>query len=128
MVIYYCLAIVAIIPLILAVCSIPFRLSQESTVDLQTPRVQAARLIGAGSRIVDAQKNAWEALMLFTAALFIAFANNVPPESIQSAALIFVAARILHAVVYVMNLGVPRFFAFLIAFIAALQIMATALI
>ena len=84
MLVYQCLAIILLIPIVLALGSIPFRIHQFSFVDIQNPRPQAARLRGAGARIVNAQKNAWEALVMFTVAIFIARSADVPLTEMES--------------------------------------------
>ncbi|MCB1689554.1 MAG: MAPEG family protein [Halioglobus sp.] len=127
MIIYYCLTIVLVLPIILALGSIPFRIKQLSRMDLNNPRGQATLLTGAGSRIIDAQKNAWEALIFFTVVLFIAVSNNVQPEQISTACLVFVGMRLLHAVFYLADLAPLRFLAFAGGFIAAMSIVRTAI-
>ena len=113
MIMYYCLAIAMLLPIVLALGSIPFRVKQFSAPNLNEPRAQAENLSGAGGRIVAAQKNAWEALLLFTVSLFIANANNIQGEEIAIACMLFIFARICHAFTYVMGWGVPRFLAFM---------------
>jgi len=66
--------------------------------DNNNPRAQSAQLTGAGARAVAAQQNAWEALAVFTASLAAAFFAGVEPASLALPALLFVAARIAHAV------------------------------
>lgn len=127
MIIYYCLTIVLVLPIILALSSIPFRIKQFSNVDLNNPRGQAALMTGVGARIVDAQKNAWEALIFFAVALFIATSNGVQPAEISTACMIFVAMRLLHVIFYLANIGPLRFLAFLGGFLAAMSIVRTAI-
>lgn len=127
MIMYYCLAFAMLMPIILALSSIPFRVKQFSAPNLNEPRAQAEKLSGAGARIVAAQKNAWEALILFTVSLFIANANNIAGEEIALACIIFIAARIIHAITYVLGWGVPRFFAFMIAVGAVISIVIKAI-
>lgn len=69
-----------------------------------------------------AQKNAWEALLLFTVTLFIAFANNVEADNIALACIIFIVARISHAALYVLGSGKMRFLVFLVAVGALISI------
>ena len=115
MIVYYCLAIAMLIPIILALSSIPFRVKQLSAVNLNEPRAQAEQLAGAGARLVAAQKNAWEGLILFAVSIFIADANGVNPDELATAGLVFITARIGHAIFYVAGLGVLRFITFIIA-------------
>lgn len=112
---YYCLIITMLLPLILALSSIPFRLKELSFVDLNEPRAQGNLLTGAGGRIVAAQKNAWEALILFSVTIFIAFAHQVNADDIETACTVFILARICHAVLYVGNYGLLRFISFFVS-------------
>lgn len=116
MIMYYCLAIAMLLPIILALSSIPLRFKQFAEPDINEPRAQAEEFTGAGRRLVAAQKNAWEALALFTASLFIAYANNVESAQIAMTCMVFIAARISHAILYVANWGKLRFVSFLVAF------------
>lgn len=127
MIMYYSLAFVMFIPIVLALSSIPFRIKQFPKPNLDEPRAQAEQLSGAGGRLVAAQKNAWEALVLFAVTLFIAYANNVEGEQINLACIIFIIARIGHALFYVLGLGKLRFLAFLIAVGALISILEKAL-
>lgn len=116
------------LPLVLALSSIPFRIKQLSTVDIKEPRTQGEQLVGSGGRIVSAQKNAWEALVLFAVSLFLANANQVDPSDIATACLVFIAMRVLHAVFYVLGYGVLRFITFGGAAGAIVTIVSTALL
>jgi len=127
MVMYYCLAIAMFIPIVLSLGTAPFRIKQFSTPNFNEPRAQADQLSGAGGRMVAAQKNAWEALLLFTVTLFIAYANNTDAEQIALACIIFIIARISHAVLYVLGWGIMRFLSFLVAVSALISIIAQAI-
>lgn len=125
--VYIAYTVVLILPVVLAMASIPLRVKQQSAVDIQNPRQQAKLLTGAGERIVHAQSNAWEGLMLFTGALWLAHVNSVSLEALVTPAYIYLAARILHAIFYVSGLAVPRFLSFLAAFSSVLYIVYLAL-
>lgn len=127
MIMYYSLAFAMLIPIILALSSIPFRIKQFSAPNLNEPRAQAEKLSGAGARLVAAQKNAWEALILFTVSLFIANANNVAGEEIALACIIFIVARICHPIMYVLGFGTARFLAFFVAVGAVISIVVKAI-
>ena len=108
-----CLLIIMVMPLALAISTAPFRASQFGKPDFQQPRRQAEQLVGVGYRIYAAQKNAWEALLLFSAALVFASLAGLDFKDLMNAAILFVAARILHAAFYILNVGPLRFIAFL---------------
>jgi uncharacterized MAPEG superfamily protein len=109
----YCLAFIAFLPIVLALGSIPFRVRQFNLPDIQRPREQAEKLQGAGARIVHAQNNGWEAAILFAITLFIAFQAGVEPGALALPSLLFVVARIIYCVIYLLGYGYTRFFVFL---------------
>jgi uncharacterized MAPEG superfamily protein len=108
-----CFLIIMTMPIVLALSTIPFRFAQFGKPDIQQPRLQANQLMGTGYRLDAAQKNAWEALILFGAALVFASLAGVDFKYLSTPALLFVSARVLHAVFYTFNLAVLRFLAFM---------------
>lgn len=123
----FCLLIVLMLPLLLAGGSVWFRFTQLDGFDINNPRSQAEMLSGAGQRIVYAQYNAWEALVAFLVSLFAATQAGVGEDTIQSAALIFVVARIAHPIFYVANIAPLRVLSFAAAIGACLWLMVSAL-
>jgi uncharacterized MAPEG superfamily protein len=85
-------------------------------IDNKRPRQQNSPLQGAGARAVAAQNNAWEALIVFACAVFVAHLSGAPADSAATAAIVFIIARILHGVFYVMNLDVLRSLAFIVGY------------
>jgi uncharacterized MAPEG superfamily protein len=113
---FWCLLIVIFIPYILAMVSGYFKTQQLGTLDNKNPRVQASELTGAGARAVAAQKNAWEAVAVFSAAVIVNhLRGDADPGTTAMLAIGFVVCRILHAVFYVSNIDVGRSLVFLIA-------------
>jgi uncharacterized MAPEG superfamily protein len=113
---FACLLCGVFLPLIWAGVSVPFRTKQLGSVDLNSPREQATKLVDAGARAVGAQSNAWEALAIFTAANFVAFAAQVDPSGNWSiACLAWVAARVSHGVFYIAGQAVMRVLSFVTA-------------
>jgi uncharacterized MAPEG superfamily protein len=84
--------------------------------------VQAAALTGTGARVNAAQLNAWEALAVFSASVFVAHLAGADPGGSATASVVFVAARILHAVFYVTDLAPLRSLSFAVAFGACLRL------
>ena len=117
-----CLLIAVLIPYVLAGLAGRYKAQQFGKADNNNPRLQAAQLTGAGARAVAAQQNAWEALAVFTAALVAAYLGGAAPASLAAPALLFVAARIAHAVCYIRDLATPRSAMFGIGFLACLWI------
>ena len=76
---FICLAIVLLLPYLLAAYGGYYRKKTLGTLDNENPRAQAARLDAYGARIYASQQNAWEAATLFTASVLAAqLAGPVP--------------------------------------------------
>ena len=112
------LAILVVLPIAMALITIPVRIKQLSYMDLNSPRQQATELTGIGQRLVHAQANAWEALVIYLATLFLVDQYRVEPSELTTCALVYLAARIMHPIFYVANLGILRFLTFLVGFFA----------
>ncbi len=124
---FACLLAGMLLPLIWAGVSLPFRMRQLGSVDLNSPREQATKLVEAGARVVGAQSNAWEALAIFTVANFMAVAAGVDPGSNWAlACLVWVAARIGHGVAYVAGQALLRVLSFGVSLLMSLWIVAMA--
>jgi len=104
----WCLLVIAFIPYGLALLGIYYRIKQFGDWDNDNPRAQYARLEGAGWRVWAAQQNAWEALGLFTATVVVIHLAGADPEKSAVAAVVFLATRLLHPVLYVANLATLR--------------------
>ena len=118
-----CWIIGALLPYLWASASIPFRSREFGTVDLRTPRVQGEQLTDGGARVVGAQGNAWEALIVFSAANTMAIWAGVdPPGSWASLAVGWAAARVAHGVFYVADVPVGRIVGFLGGLICSVSI------
>jgi len=97
---FVCLAIVLLLPYLLATYGGYYRKKTLGVMDNQNPRAQAARLDTYGARIYAAQQNSWEAATLFTAAALAAQLAGVSPANTVLPCLLFVAFRLLHPVAY----------------------------
>ncbi|WP_207061339.1 MAPEG family protein [Motiliproteus sp. SC1-56] len=106
------LFIVSLLPILLAGLSHYFRAQMFGRVDNAQPRAQQAQLTGAGARVVAAQQNAWESLVVYTVAIFIAHAAGVDLHELTVPALLFVGFRLLHALFYVLDRSTLRSLAF----------------
>jgi uncharacterized MAPEG superfamily protein len=126
-IVVFCLLIAVLMPYVLSGIGARHKSRQLGKVDNNNPRAQAAQLTGAGARAVAAQQNAWEALAVFTASLIAAFYVDVDPGRLVLPALIFVAARIAHAVCYLNDLASARSASFFVATLACLWIFVMAL-
>ncbi len=111
---FWCLLVAVLLPIVLAGVGGYFKSQQFDAVDNNNPRAQSTQLTGAGARAVAAQNNAWEALAVFTAAVFVAHSAGADPGSSATAAMLFVGARILHAGFYISDLAPARSLSFLV--------------
>ncbi len=109
------LVVAVAIPYLLAGASAYFKTKQFGAMDNKDPRGQSTRLTGAGARAVAAQANAWEALALYTVAIVVTHFAGVPAADLATAALVFLAARILHVAFYLADMDKLRSAAFIVA-------------
>jgi len=123
---FWCLLVAVLLPIVLAGIGGYHKSKQFETVDNNNPRAQNARLEGAGARAVAAQNNAWEALAMFTAAVSVAHMAGADPGSSATAAMLFVAARVLHAGFYLADIAPARSLSFLVGFGSCLWLFALA--
>jgi uncharacterized MAPEG superfamily protein len=117
---FWCLFIACLIPNFLAPVAARYKAQQFGTLDNNNPRAQTAALEGTGARAVAAQMNAWEALAIFTAAVTVNHLSGGDPGTSAILAMVWVGARILHAVFYVTDIAAARSAAFAVAFFSAI--------
>ncbi len=110
----WCLAAGMFLPYLWAGVSVPFRSQQFGQPDLNYPRRQGDALTDRGAGAWGAQGNAWENLTIFSVANLMAFMAGVDPAgNWATAAMVWVAARLLHGLFYVLNVAVARVACFL---------------
>jgi uncharacterized MAPEG superfamily protein len=113
---FWCLVIAVLIPYVLAFTAAYFKGKQFGKVDNNQPRVQGAALTGTGARVWAAQQNAWEALTVFTAAVLVAHFAGADAGRSATAAIVFIVARIAHAICYATDLAPLRSLSFMVGF------------
>lgn len=111
----WCLMITALIPTLLSFIGGFLRHKELGSADNKNPRQQYAQATGVVSRVFAAQQNAWEGLMLFTAALVAAFVSGVPQEKLATVSIVFVVARVFHAIFYLADRDALRSLSYLVA-------------
>lgn len=111
---FWCVLVAIGIPYVLSAAGGYFRTRQFGSLDNNHPRAQAAALEGVGARAYAAQQNAWEALPVFGLSVVIASLAGADPASSSLASLVFVAARVLHAVFYLADLAPLRSLSFIV--------------
>jgi uncharacterized MAPEG superfamily protein len=98
------------------------RQKQLGSLDQHDPRLQATQATGAAARALAAQSNAWEALAYFTPAVVVAHVAGAAPGGSAVAAVVFVVARILHAIFYIGDRPPLRSLSFLVGLLASLTL------
>lgn len=107
------LLVLSVIPIVLSGVSGGFRHYQLGGVDHSQPREQNQLLEGAGSRAIAAQKNAWEALLVFVAAVGALVLADYDMASLSLYFYALIACRVLHSIFYISDLASLRSLAFL---------------
>jgi len=124
---FWCLLFVSVLPVVIAGIGAKLRIDQLGSLDNHHPRVQAGELRGTAARAYAAQQNAWEALAVFTAAVMVAHLARADSEASAMAALVFVVARVLHAVAYIADQPPVRSTAFLVGMLCCLTLFGLAI-
>ncbi len=104
---------VCVLPILWSMVSGYHRHRQLGVVDNKNPRLQNAQLKDAGARAVSAQKNSWEAAIVYIAAFVAVTATNVPVADYATLTIVFLVFRVLHGVCYIINQDSLRSLAFL---------------
>lgn len=100
------LALILLIPYVLAAYGGYYRKRAFGTMDNANPRAQAAQLDAYGARIYASQQNAWEAATLFAASVLAAAVAGMDARQMALASLLFLAMRVVHPIAYLR--GWPR--------------------
>jgi uncharacterized MAPEG superfamily protein len=124
--IYYVLFILTLFPFVLTWMTAYVRFKQLGKIDNRNPRGQYAELKGLGARLVAAQNNCWEALIIFVAVTFIAYANNVDMHQFDTIAWVYLALRVLFVICYAKGLGLIRSLVFVASMLCCLYIATSA--
>jgi uncharacterized MAPEG superfamily protein len=121
-VVFEVLFIVSLFPIILAVSGGYLRYRQCGRFDNHHPRLQQAELTGMAARVLAAQKNAWEALALYTAMCVLAYVSPIDISAFSHAAGLFLLSRIAHPVFYLLDMASYRSLVFLVSWLSCLYI------
>lgn len=113
---FWCLLVAIVIPYVLGGVVGYARVQQFGTLDNKYPRIQQASLQGLGARAQAAENNAFEALPVFGAAVFVAHLAGADPGRSALLAEVFLGARILHAIFYLANVDTLRSLVFVVGF------------
>lgn len=116
------LFIVSLFPIVLAVSGGYLRYRQFGKLDNHHPRLQQSQLTGLAARVLAAQKNAWEALILYTAMCVLAYVSNIDINEFNYVAGLFLLSRIAHPVFYLLDMASYRSLVFLVGWFSCLYI------
>ena len=92
---YWCILVAVLLPLFLA------GYSKSSSRDNNAPREEAERLSGAKRRAYAAHQNAFENLPFFAVAVVAALSFGATTSTLNLLALLYLAFRIAHALLYI---------------------------
>jgi len=123
---FWCLLVAILMPYVLSGVGSYFRAKRFGSIDNRHPRAQAAALEGVGARAYAAQQNAWEALPVFGLSAVVAHLAGADAGSSALASMIFIAARVMHAVFYLADLATLRSLAFMVGFFSCLWLIGLA--
>ncbi len=121
------LIFVSLVPYVLAALGGNVKIKQLGYLDNNHPRLQERELVDSGARVIAAQANAWEALALYSATIFVAFASGVAWDALTLPSLIFGATRILHPVLYITNIAMARSLVTVVGLLSCLYMLYLAL-
>jgi uncharacterized MAPEG superfamily protein len=108
----WCVLVASFFPVVCAgIAKGPFK-----DYDNRKPREWLARQEGWRARANAAQQNSWEALIVFTAAVFAAHLAGAPQDQANAIAIAFLAARVAYVFFYVTDRPLLRSTTWLVAY------------
>jgi uncharacterized MAPEG superfamily protein len=122
----WCLVVTVFLPFVIAMVGFNLRKKQFGVADNHLPRIQQAQMTGIGARAIGAQQNAWEALMMFTPVVMVVQIAGVDPTASGLTGIVFVVARLLHAIFYLADLDKLRSLMFVIGIICLIRLIVLA--
>lgn len=108
----WCVLIAGVLPYVATLVA----KSGRSGFDNRDPRSWLAKQEGFRQRANAVQMNAFEAFPLFAAAVITAHMLNGPQSLVDTLALVFIAARVLHLALYLANQATLRSLAWFVGF------------
>ncbi|MDB5620628.1 MAPEG family protein [Tardiphaga sp.] len=113
---YWCILVAALLPLVLA------GYSKSGSRDNNTPRDSAEKLSGPKRRAYAAHQNAYENFAFFAVAVIAALNFGATTSTVNLLALLYIAFRIAHALLYIADKASLRSAAYGLALIANIAI------
>ena len=100
---------------------------QPGGYDNSNPRAQQAALDGMGQRALAAHNNAFEAFPPFAVGVLLALWTKAPIETVQVLCIIYILARVMHAVFYLADISTPRSLSWAVGMTCSIWLMCLAL-
>ena len=119
---FWCVFVAGVLPYVWVTIAARERARQFGSVDNKLPRPQELALTGLGARAMGAHNNAFEALPTFVGAVIIAHICGADPVWSANFAIAFIVFRVVHGLLYVMDLDVMRSLSFGAAQICSLAL------
>jgi uncharacterized MAPEG superfamily protein len=114
---YWCVLIAALLPLVWAGYA-----KSDGSVDNRYPRESCDDLPPKHRRAYAAHYNSYENFPFFAAAVIIAVTQGAPIQTVNWLAVAYIALRVLHGVVYILNYSTARSAIYGLALLANLVI------
>jgi uncharacterized MAPEG superfamily protein len=99
---YWCVLVAALLPISLAAYA------KSGSRDNHTPRDAAEQLSGAKRRAYAAHENAYDNFAFFAVAVIAALSFGATPSTVNLLALLYIAFRVAHALLYIADKATPR--------------------
>ena len=101
----WCVLVAALLPIL---CTGIAKARGAGGYNNRNPREWLARQEGLAGRANAAQQNSWEALAIFSAAVFVAHLAHAPQARVDLLAMAFIVVRVVYIGVYLANLASVR--------------------
>ena len=116
-----CLFIAALLPY-MAKGPVAYAQAKLGKYDNHHPRQQQSLLTGFGARALAAHQNAFESLIVFSAAIATALATGTHSEFVQQLAVTYIVARVAYQLLYLFNIDKMRTVVWAISLVCSLTI------
>jgi uncharacterized MAPEG superfamily protein len=96
--------------------------------DLGAPRAAFDKLPDYGKRAMWAHQNSWEAFILYSAAVLMAYGTHQDSPTVVNCALGFIVARLFYSIFYIINFPIGRSLMFGVGSVAIYTLMSMSII
>ena len=114
------LFVAALLPYVWFGIATPLRKQEFGELDANHPRIQESKQTGRGARAMGAHANAFEALAIWAPAVLAAHATAPQSTLAPTLAMVWIAVRLLHGIVYIIGIAPVRTLLFAIGMVCAI--------